>query len=490
MRRASSLLLIMGLSLAFEQGLTAGQKLDDLVAGPPVRISTGHTFTEGPAWHPDGYLLFSDIPEFKVHKVAADGEVSVWWDNSGGTNGIYCTADGVTYCCQNRIGKLAKVVDQPDMAVVLADDYKGTALNSPNDLAIDPDGGLYFTDPVYGRKNPPQSVQGVYYISGDGELSRVIDDLPRPNGILVSNDGRRLIVANPNEREIVQYRITGPGQLSEGEVIFTGDETLDGNGPDGMCFDQRGNLYATYKTTVVLSDAGDVVGRIETEKKPSNCTFGGADGKSLYITARSDVYSVPMKVEGQPLRAKGPHGPRIAQRSVKTWFVQAEATEAKGREVVLRDLKLTIPGDWTDTPSASRMRLGTFRVPAADGDDLPVDYVVFPPMGGSVQQNVERWVGQFAPGGRAAKITKGMSDSGEYVLADVTGTFNMPVGPPIMRKTQQVDDARMLAAIVTVPGGGSYYLKMAGPKATVDAAADAFRSTFGADKDKEEELEF
>ena len=464
----------------------AGEKtIDELVAGAPETISTGHKFTEGPAWHPDGYLVFSDIPNAKIHKVAADGQVSVWWGESGGTNGLMCTTDGVLYGCQNRSGKMVRLQGGPAGARIIAEEFQGKPLNSPNDLAIDEKGGLYFTDPVYGDRPQPQPVQGVYYIANDGVLSRVIDDIPRPNGVNVSNDGRTLFVADANNSRVLKYEIKGPGELGEAEVFFQGDVEKDGHGPDGMALDQFGNLYATMATTVVISPSGKRIGEIATETKPANCTFGGAENKTLFITGRDKVFSVPMHVAGQPLRKVGPRGPRIASNTpARTFFVfdDAEPTVVK-----LRDLSLSIPADWKTTPSASRMRLATYRVPAADGDELDTDYVVFPPMGGSTQANVERWIGQFQGADKKITLTQGKTVEGTYVLADIEGTYNMPIGPPIMRKSKAVPNCRMLAAIFTVKNGGSYYLKMAGPKATVDAAAEGFRSSFNADTKNETE---
>src|SRR4029077_9782731 len=119
--------------------------------------------------------------------------------------------------------------------------YDGKKINSPNDLALDGQGGLYFTDPRYGSAdNVEQTVMGVYYVAADGKLSRVIESLPRPNGILVTPNGKTLLVANPNVREIWQYPITGPGKLGDGKVLFTGDQQLDGGGPDGMAHDADG----------------------------------------------------------------------------------------------------------------------------------------------------------------------------------------------------------------------------------------------------------
>ena len=146
-----------------------------------------------------------------------------------------------------------------ELVQVLAGEFEGQPFNQPNDLAIDTSGGLYFTDPNYrGADQPPtQPVQGVYYIAAGGEVTRVIDDLPRPNGILVSPDGKKLFVANIELRQIMEYEITQPGRLGPGRVLFTGDADLDGRGPDGMALDSSGRLYTTYKSIVVVAPGGE-----------------------------------------------------------------------------------------------------------------------------------------------------------------------------------------------------------------------------------------
>jgi gluconolactonase len=186
---------------------------------------------------------------------------------------------------------------------VLCDSYDGKKLNSPNDLVLDAHGGVYFTDPRYGGNEPvEQPVMGVYYVSRDARVTRVIEDLERPNGILVSADGRSLFVAEPNRRELYRYPIFAPGQLGAGSLLFTGDEKLDGGGPDGMSIDERGNLYATYAGVVVLTPQGSVIGRIEIPERPSNCAFGGRENKTLFVTARTSLYAIEMRVAGLPLQ--------------------------------------------------------------------------------------------------------------------------------------------------------------------------------------------
>ena len=469
---------------AFLTTAAFAEDVADLTAGPAEKVATGFKFTEGPAHHAGGFLLFSDIPNNRIVKLDyATGETSTFADDTEGNNGIVITEGGTIVGCRKTPG--VAVYDADGSFQLIASEFEGKPLNSPNDLSLDAAGGVYFTDPVYGKRDQPQPVQGVYYISADGGLSRVIDDVPRPNGVNVSLDGKTLYVADADNSRVLAYDIVAPGKLDNRRVFFAGDPDADGHGPDGMCFDSDGRLYATMAQTVVISPDGERIGVIETPEKPANCTFGGPDNKTLYITARTSLYAVPMKVTGAPAPKTGPQVGAAA--GAATYFVQTEAGGTKSVE--LRELKLEIPEGWRQQQSASRMRMGTWVVPAAEGDTIPVEYVVYTPMGGGPKANIERWIKQFQSDGREAKVTSGEAGDVNYVLADITGTYNMSIGPPMMGKTQPVPDARMLAVVLSAPSGGDYFIKMAGPKKTVDAAAEAFRASFGADASKEAEFE-
>lgn len=166
-------------------------------------------------------------------------------------------------------------------------------------------------------------------------------------------------------------------------------------------------------------------------------------------------------------------------------------SKAETAEVTVDDLKLTIPKSWSKVKPASSMRKGQFSIPAAKGDKNAVDYVIFQfgGGGGGIGANVRRWIGQFDPKGRKAKITKGKSLQGPYILVDITGTYNMPIGPPIQRKTKPLENARMMAVILAVEAKKKvYYIKTAGGAKTVNANAKAIRASFGGDASKEEEL--
>ena len=160
-----------------------------------------------------------------------------------------------------------------------------------------------------------------------------------------------------------------------------------------------------------------------------------------------------------------------------------------GEKVKIRDITLSVPKEWKQKPPSNRLRLAQFDVPAAEEGADPAELVVysFGGDGGEISANITRWIGQFKKEGRQVKLTEGSSDQGKYVLVDIRGTYKQPIGPPILRKTKLVKDARMLAVILQVDGKGNYFLKMAGNEKTVSKQAKALRDSYGADADNEKE---
>jgi gluconolactonase len=474
-------------------------------------------FTEGPAYSPRGYLLFSDIPNNRIVRLDADGKLTNYLKPSGQANGLVFDAGGHLYACQGEARRVVKINAVDGKLEVLAERFDGKRLNSPNDLALDGQGGLYFTDPRYGQRTDDleQPVMGVYYVSRDGKVSRVIESLPRPNGILVSPDGKLLTVANPNVREIWQYPITGPGQLGAGKVIFTGDEQLDGGGPDGMAHDAEGRIYATYSGIVVLTADGALIGRIPVPERPANCTFGGPEGKTLYITARTSLYGLQMAVAGAPLakdgprpapqvsRLPGPAAPRVARTSptdgatgvgaarIRVPVRLVSLVQAETREVKVEDIILQTPTHWKQQEPSNRLRLAQFVIPAVEGDKEPAELVIsfFGGDGGGVDANLKRWNEQFTGDDKKIKLTEGVSPQGNYYFSEVSGTYQKPVGPPIAGKKEPAPGYRSLNVILQVPSKGNYFLRLIGPDKTVKAAAAAFRASFGGDAAKEKPYE-
>ncbi len=455
------------------------------------KVAGGFKFTEGPAWHPQGFLLFTDIPNERLVKLEPDGKLSDFYTPSGRCNGLMCDQAGFVYACQMGEGHVLKLNAQGDLLGLLVEKYDGNILNGPNDLALDAHGGLYFTDPYYGPDKPlPQPMMAVYYINAAGKVTRIIEDRARPNGVTVSPDGKTLYVAEPNHGEVYSYEILAPGKLSTGKLIFKGDEALDGSGPDGMTHDVDGNLYCTYNSLVVLDASGKLLGRIETPEKPSNCTFGDADNKTLYITARTSLYKIKLNRPGIPLEKTGPALATQAARKPagQGVIVQTVAEEkAKTVEVKAGDITLTVPESWESQPPSNNLRLAQFRIPNVAGETAEAELVVFPPFGGSVNDNVVRWIRQFDPQGIKLKMTQGQGGLGTYYYVDVAGTYKKPDGPPFLRKTIDAPDHRMLAVMLTVENRGNYFLKLVGPAKTVAAAEAAFRNSFGAKADSEKE---
>jgi hypothetical protein len=165
----------------------------------------------------------------------------------------------------------------------------------------------------------------------------------------------------------------------------------------------------------------------------------------------------------------------------------AETKNAKTTAVKLSDkVTLKVPSSWNQVKPSSSFRKAQFSIPAVKGDKMPAELAVFSFGGaaGGVDANVKRWINQFEPEGRKAKVVMGDAKAGKYVLADISGTYNMPVGPPIRRQTKAMPGSRVLAVILAA-GKEVYFLKMSGPDKTVAAQADALRTSFGAEKSKE-----
>jgi len=350
---------------------------------------------------------------------------------------------------------------------VLAESYDGKKLNSPNDLSLDDHGGFYFTDPRFGPQDDlEQPVHGVYHVDSEGKVTRVIEDLERPNGILVSPGGEYLYVAEMRERQLHRYDILEPGKLSSERISYTSDPEHDRGGPDGLALDEHGNVYATYRPITVLTPDLKLIGRIPVPKNPSNCAFGGKEGKTLFITARDSVYSIPLRVVGFQ-RETSPPG-------------QTPEGKAKRLERV-GTLTLRVPESWVRKPPRSRMRLGEFEIPPQSGDSEGATLAVFhfgSGGAGSARANQQRWLGQFAPEGRKVLLAEGEAGGKRFTIVDLAGTFNKPDGPPIQRRSKPVPGSRVINAMLEADDG-AYFFKLTGLEKTVGASKADFLESFG-----------
>lgn len=259
-----------------------------LSATPQIeQLGTGFRFTEGPALSAGGSVYFTDIPNNRIHYWNPEEGIQLFREQSGGANGLLFDIDDNLYLCEGGNRQLSMLSPAGEYRV-LADQFQSKALNSPNDLWIDPAGGIYFTDPRYGKKdNLEQDGEHVYYLEPSGELRRVANDLVRPNGIVGTPDGTTLYIADHGGQITYRYTITSPGILGERSVFAK-------QASDGMAIDQEGNLYLTDDAVDVYHPDGTRINSIELPERPANVAVIGENPTTLFVTARKSVYRVTL----------------------------------------------------------------------------------------------------------------------------------------------------------------------------------------------------
>lgn len=266
-------------------------------AGTVTLVQGGYMFTEGPQWREaEGDLVFSDIPANTVYRTVAGGAPVVLRMPSGNSNGL--AVDGAGKLLAAEHGSRGITRD----GVTIASMFEGKRLNSPNDVIAAADGTIYFTDPPYGINNRPDELDfmGVFRLAPDGTLTAEHRGplTARPNGIGLSPDGKLLYVADTAVGKIYKFPVETGGALGA-----RADFVTTSAGPDGLAIDTGGNvLVATSVGIEAFSPTGQRWGAIVTPMQPSNCAFGGADHKTLYITARNALYRVDLAHAGLPLR--------------------------------------------------------------------------------------------------------------------------------------------------------------------------------------------
>jgi len=257
------------------------------------KLAGGFQFTEGPACSANGSVYFSDIPNSRIHKWSVEGRLTTFRENSERANGLFFDKQGNLLACEGGSRRLTSIA--PDGKVtVLADNYAGKKLNSPNDLWIHPSGGVYLSDPRYGNQDGiEQDGFHVFYLPPGGTaLVKVIGDLVRPNGVVGTKDGKRLYITDEKDGKTYVYNIQADGSLTDRSLIVE-------KGSDGMTLDEKGNLYLTNGSVWVHAPDGQPLAEIKLPEKAANVCFGGKEHTTLFITARTGFYSILMSVRGQ-----------------------------------------------------------------------------------------------------------------------------------------------------------------------------------------------
>ncbi|MDZ8223304.1 MULTISPECIES: SMP-30/gluconolactonase/LRE family protein [unclassified Nostoc] len=264
------------------------------------RIAINLKFTEGPLWHQDGFLLFSDIPANTIYQWQPHQKLQIFRSPSGNANGNTFDLQGRLITAEHANRRISRT-EKNGKLVTLVSHYRGKRLNSPNDLVVKSDGSIYFTDPPYGIK--PQQKElgfyGVYCLTSDGKLTLLAKDFVRPNGITFSPDETKLYVNDSEAGYIRVFDVNSDGLLKNARIFaqqkYPGKEGV----PDGMKVDIKGNVYSTGPGGVwVFSPVGNLLGIIEVPEVPANLAWGDNDYKTLYITARNSLYRIRLKNPG------------------------------------------------------------------------------------------------------------------------------------------------------------------------------------------------
>jgi gluconolactonase len=294
-------------------------RLHDLVAhdAPIDRVAGGLGFTEGPVWR-RGELLFSDIPNKRIvrwRRLAEGPELTTF--ATGMSNGLTLDRQGRVLAAEHDGRRVTRVADDGGRTV-LAEQFQGKRLNSPNDIVVKSDGSIYFTDPPYGV-NPSrpgtvrpegwwtqpipgkeQPCHGVYRVGPDGRLDLVVDDFALPNGLAFSPDESVLYIDDSARKHIRAFDVRPDGTLTGSRVLLD-MASADPGVPDGLKVDVHGNVFCTGPGGVWVCRAdGALLGRIVLPELPANLGWG-EDGSVLYVTARTSIYRLPTKTRGTVL---------------------------------------------------------------------------------------------------------------------------------------------------------------------------------------------
>jgi gluconolactonase len=304
---------------------TVDEKLNHIITpGTKVeKIADGFQFTEGPVWHPDGFLLFSDPNTNNIYRYDPQTHnITVYISHSGytgndigdygqpGSNGLAIDDEGRLIVCQHGNRRVIRH-ERKGPITVLVDSIDGKRLNSPNDLVLRSDGTLYITDPPYGLPkfydDPKKELdfQGVIMYRL-GKVQVVAKDCGGPNGIAFSPDEKYLYVTNwdirdiHNTKTIWRYEVNADGTLKNGKIFYDMNQTEDDEALDGLKIDKEGNLFASAPGGIwIISPEAKLLGKIVTPERPANMAWGDADGKTLYMTAHSSLYKIRVNIGGK-----------------------------------------------------------------------------------------------------------------------------------------------------------------------------------------------
>ncbi len=280
--------------------------LSDLLDGELETLAGGFVFTEGPLWCPaDASLLVQDIKAAITYRISSDGSVAKVRERTEGANGQTYLPDGRVVFCEQDGRRVSRMARDGSGYEVLVERCQGQRLNSPNDIVCRSDGRIYFTDPPYGVTAETRELpyQGVFALAdaGGGDLSLLVDDFEKPNGLAFSPDEQTLYICDTGRYHVRAFEVEPVGMLAAGSSrVFATLDPEGPGGPDGMKVDAEGRVYVAVAQGVwVFEPTGKLLGILETPKRPSNLAWCGDEGRQLAITAVDSVHRIALKVAGR-----------------------------------------------------------------------------------------------------------------------------------------------------------------------------------------------
>lgn len=302
MKKVSVLFYYCVLLMLLSVNLRAQNNTDTNVVAAgarPALVSKQFSFTEGPAVDKQGNIFFTDQPNNKIWKYDIEGKLSIFLDNAGRSNGLYFDKQGNMISCADEHNQLWSI--SPDKKIkVLVKDFKGHVFNGPNDLWINSNGNIYFTDPYFQRDywqrtSPDAAIGGekLYFMKDENTAPVLADaDVKKPNGVVGTPDGKYLFVADMGANKTFRYEINKDGSLSNKQVFVN-------ESADGITLDEKGNLYLAGFGVTVCNNKGIKIAHIDIpEEWTANVCFGGKNKNILFMTASKAIYTLQMNVKG------------------------------------------------------------------------------------------------------------------------------------------------------------------------------------------------